>query len=188
MATEKQIQANRQNALESTGPRTDVGKAAASLNAVKLGIYALSPVVNGLEKAAEWEEFRAGIVADLAPVGAFEHVFAERVAGCLWRLRRVTSAEAAGIDCKHSEPLDILDKDSVKSLKMQARLIPEVHTATKIARYESHLSRQLSQALHELQRLQEMRIRGNVAPPAVLDMTVHGGELLSSAVLQNEAN
>jgi hypothetical protein len=60
MATEKQIQANRQNALASTGPKTEAGKSAASLNAVKLGMYALSPVVNGLEKADEWEEFRAG--------------------------------------------------------------------------------------------------------------------------------
>jgi hypothetical protein len=40
MTTEKQIAANRANAQESTGPRTAVGKAASSANALKSGIYA----------------------------------------------------------------------------------------------------------------------------------------------------
>jgi hypothetical protein len=39
MASEAQIAANRRNALNSTGPRTDEGKRASARNAVKHGLY-----------------------------------------------------------------------------------------------------------------------------------------------------
>ncbi len=42
MASEAQISANRQNAEKSTGPRTDEGKAVASQNAVKHGLFAIN--------------------------------------------------------------------------------------------------------------------------------------------------
>ena len=38
MATKKQIAANRRNALKSTGPRTEKGKAAVRLNALRHGL------------------------------------------------------------------------------------------------------------------------------------------------------
>jgi hypothetical protein len=44
----------------------------------------------------------------------------------------------------------------------------------KIQRYESHVSRQLQQALHTLERLQKMKAGESVPAPAVLDVTVSG--------------
>jgi len=44
MATEAQIAANRENAKRSTGPRTESGKQASRLNALKTGIHAPSHV------------------------------------------------------------------------------------------------------------------------------------------------
>lgn len=38
MATEKQIAANRRNAAKSTGPRTELGKARARMNALRHGL------------------------------------------------------------------------------------------------------------------------------------------------------
>ena len=38
MATLKQIEANRLNALKSTGPKTEAGKASVKLNAMKHGL------------------------------------------------------------------------------------------------------------------------------------------------------
>jgi len=48
MATEKQFEANRQNAQKSTGPKTPEGRAAVRLNGVKHGLTAETIV----EKAA----------------------------------------------------------------------------------------------------------------------------------------
>src|SRR5947199_58583 len=42
MATQAQIDANRRNSQKSTGPATDAGKLASSLNALKTGLYAES--------------------------------------------------------------------------------------------------------------------------------------------------
>ena len=49
------------------------------------------------------------------------------------------------------------------------RLLPDEKTLEKIARYEAHLSRQLYQAMHELEALQAKR-DGEAAPLARLDL------------------
>jgi hypothetical protein len=54
------------------------------------------------------------------------------------------------------------------------RMLPDTNTLQKITRYEAHLSRQLLQALHELQRLQAARGGQSVPPPAALDVMVDG--------------
>src|SRR5262245_16802427 len=93
----RQAEANRCNALASTGPKTAEGKATSSRNALRHGLASVLAVVEGLERAEDWEAHRDGIVAGLAPVGALEVTFAERVALCAWRLRRVARYETAMI-------------------------------------------------------------------------------------------
>jgi hypothetical protein len=56
------------------------------------------------------------------------------------------------------------------------RLLASAPDTDRIARYEAHLSRQLAQALHELQRLQAARAGASVTPPVVVDVTVSGSE------------
>ncbi|QDU22104.1 hypothetical protein [Urbifossiella limnaea] len=96
MTTERRLVANRANAVQSTGPRTDAGKAAVALNALGHGLFSGAALVPG-ESPDEWEEHRAGVVASLAPVGALELALAERVALTLWRMRRVTRHEAGAL-------------------------------------------------------------------------------------------
>lgn len=93
MTTPKQQAANRRNAMRSTGPTSDAGKAVARLNATSHGLRAASPVVPGEDPAA-WEEYRDAVVSDLAPVGILETELADRVALLAWRLRRVAAFEA----------------------------------------------------------------------------------------------
>ncbi len=96
MASEKQIEANRRNALRSTGPRTEEGKAVVSRNAVRHGLTAqAAAVVPLLESEEEWEAHRLGTLESLRPEGHLETVLAERVAVLLWRLGRVTRYERA---------------------------------------------------------------------------------------------
>jgi len=90
-------EANRRNALVSTGPKTLEGKAQSSRNALRHGLASALAVVEGLEQPEDWQAHRDGIVAGLAPVGTLEEALAERVALCSWRLRRVARYETAMI-------------------------------------------------------------------------------------------
>jgi len=47
MASKKQIEANRRNAKQSTGPRTAAGKAKSKFNALKHGLHAYKAMLNG---------------------------------------------------------------------------------------------------------------------------------------------
>jgi hypothetical protein len=77
----------------STGPRTAEGKAIASRNRTGHGIYAMSPVVDGLESAEDWSVYRQAMLASLAPVGMVEETLAERGILTAWRMRRISGYE-----------------------------------------------------------------------------------------------
>ena len=94
MTTPAQIEANRENASHSTGPKTPKGKGRASQNAVRHGLRSDLAVLP-FEQADAWERHRDGIVRSLAPVGTLEEALALRVALCLWRLQRVAVYEVA---------------------------------------------------------------------------------------------
>jgi hypothetical protein len=74
--------------------------------------------------------------------------------------------DAAGAEAKAERVEGEID------LMSRERILPEDKTLEKIARYEAHLSRQLYQALHELENLQKHRKTGEGVPLARLD--VHG--------------
>lgn len=59
---------------------------------------------------------------------------------------------------------------------MEWQAMPDAETLGKVARYEAHLQRQATQALHELQRLQAARAGADVPPPTAGDMTIHGAD------------
>jgi len=92
MTSLKQIQANRLNALQSTGPRTEEGKARSRQNAVRHGLTA-ETVITTLENAADYQVFEATIYAEYQPRTATARELVARLASVLWRLRRSTSIE-----------------------------------------------------------------------------------------------
>jgi hypothetical protein len=105
MASVAQIQANRSNAQKSTGPRTPEGKAAATRNAVKHGLLAEQVVIKG-EDPEEFDLYRAGMLAELAPVGAVEEMLAERAVSLAWRLRRAERLQSAVFATVYRENAD----------------------------------------------------------------------------------
>jgi hypothetical protein len=94
MSSLKQIEANRLNALKSTGPRTEEGKRRSRCNAIRHGLTA-ETVIAGLEEAEDYESFEATIIADYDPTTAVERELVLRLASVLWRLRRATGIETA---------------------------------------------------------------------------------------------
>ena len=96
------VAANRRNALRSTGPTSEAGKAVVARNTVRHGLLTNAPVVPGLEREEDWLAHRDSTLQSLAPAGHLELVLAERVALLLWRLGRVATYERAAAAAHHA--------------------------------------------------------------------------------------
>ena len=94
MSSLKQIEANRRNALKSTGPTTPEGKERSRRNALRHGLTAETVIV-GLEDAEDYQAFEATVIADYDAESAVERELVLRLASVLWRLRRATGIETA---------------------------------------------------------------------------------------------
>src|ERR1700738_5101774 len=92
MTSYRQIEANRRNALKSTGPKTEAGKQASRCNAVRHGLTA-ETVIGALEDAEDYKAFEAAIIADYDAQSAVERELVLRLANLLSRLRRATTME-----------------------------------------------------------------------------------------------
>ncbi len=93
----KQVEANRRNALKSTGPRTAEGKANSSQNAITHGISAAAVVVDSIEDRGKWESLLAGFYDEFQPECVSRQLQVERVAWCYWRLARIQRFEQGAI-------------------------------------------------------------------------------------------
>ena len=92
MTSHRQIEANRRNATNSTGPRTTRGKAVVALNAVQHGLLSRQAVIQG-ESEAELIELGKRLRGQLAPMGELELLLADRIISTAWRLRRAIALE-----------------------------------------------------------------------------------------------
>ena len=103
MSSLKQIEANRRNALKSTGPITSEGKARSCRNAIRHGLTA-ETVIGGLEDIEDYKAFEAAITADYDAETAVERELVLRLASVLWRLRRATGVETGLFESVTAEP------------------------------------------------------------------------------------
>ena len=94
MTSEAKKAANQSNAIKSTGPRTDSGKTRSSLNAVKAGIYATTPLLPGEDRAALREIEKANLDY-FNPIGPVETLLVGQITAEHWKLGRIDRAEVA---------------------------------------------------------------------------------------------
>jgi hypothetical protein len=90
MTSFRQIEANRRNALKSSGPKSLDGKRTSRRNALRHGLTA-ETVIEGLEDSEDYQGFEAAIIADYDAQTAVERELVLRLASLLWRLRRIIS-------------------------------------------------------------------------------------------------
>ena len=93
MATLNQIEANRRNALKSTGPRTPQGKAAVSMNSLRHGLRARTVVLPG-EDRQEFQRLCDDLEAEWQPQSRTEQFYVEQMAVSQWKLTRMEVGEA----------------------------------------------------------------------------------------------
>lgn len=97
MTSEARIEANRRNALLSTGPRSAEGKAIVARNAMRHGLRAQQVLIAG-ESEKEFESFRDAMAEYYEPVGVLEGELVEKIVVSLWRLKRAARIEVEIID------------------------------------------------------------------------------------------
>lgn len=176
--SEKQLAANRANALKSTGPTTEEGKNIVRANAYKHGLSASTPssVLMPGESEAELREFGTRLRESLKPVGDMEELLADRIESCAWRLKRIERVEAGlfahGFFEKQAQQreqevesptrlTDTLTQQTVTGVEATGFLqdAQTNNAFSKPSRYEAGLERSLYKALEELKKLQLLRRR-----------------------------
>ena len=110
MSSLKQIEANRRNALKSSGPTTPEGKRRSRCNAVRHGLTA-ETVIAALEDCEDYQAFEAAVISDYDAQSAVERELVLRLASVLWRLRRATGIETA-LPCENlGEAADLAQRN-----------------------------------------------------------------------------
>jgi hypothetical protein len=89
----RQRAANRRNAASSTGPRTDIGKQVAAMNARRHGVYGHAAILPGEDEEA-YNAIVEELIKQYQPAGPIEEILLGRLAAIDWKLRRLAQAEA----------------------------------------------------------------------------------------------
>jgi hypothetical protein len=144
MATPKQIEANRRNALKSTGPRTPEGKAAVSMNALKHGLRARTVVLPS-ENPEEFHQLCDDLEAEWQPKSRTEQFYVEQMAVSQWKLNRMEIGEV-----------------NVFTNETQAQT--QLPMLDRLWQAQFRLERSYARAQRDLERLQKSRRRQGEAP------------------------
>lgn len=161
MTSELQVVANKTNAKKSTGPKTPEGQMTSCQNAMKHGLLSRDLLIRD-EKQEDLEQFRQMVYETLCPQGAVEELLVEKIINATWRLRRLTQAESELFNYDSS-----YYKNSIK----QAFCGNSGTSLQTLSRYETALERSFYKAMHELQRVQGMRLGQVVIAPLAIDIT-----------------
>jgi hypothetical protein len=159
MTSEKQIDANRRNAVFSTGAKTEAGHNHSRMNALRHGLTGQVTTMTDEDRAAH-DQFSTTLIKDLAPDGAMETQLAQRVATDSWRLNRISAIEDnlfalgqlqnAGQACPDVPELDA-------ALTSAHVFTQESKQLQLLTLYEQRINRSLQKNLAILQQLQATR-------------------------------
>jgi hypothetical protein len=161
MATQKQIDANRINALKSTGPRTEEGKSKSRMNAKRDGITG-QVITLSAEDLPVFEKLKAELIADLAPQTVMERKLASSIAWDTWRLDHLRAVEMNLYALGASDPETTVDCENPQiDTAMSAALTfaKESSRFTLMSVYEQRINRAIHKNLATLRELQAERRR-----------------------------
>jgi len=140
----RKVEANRQNALKSTGPKTPRGKAYSARNAIKHGLFSgqMMDFVSHGEDPTEYEEVLNGLRAKYQPMGTAEELEVERIALCWWRLKRAWRYENA------------MNRVALRNLGRR-ELAEQAEWCKERDKEEDAITEELKRAAEEIQKNQE---------------------------------
>lgn len=169
MSTPAQILANRQNALRSTGPRTEAGKSTVSRNAVSHGL-ASANVVLASEDPAQFEALLCGLDGEFAPTTHHEFLLVQQMAQARWRLARIRRIETAAFNnlLGDAEPADADACLAVALMQSGTGFL------AKLERYAASAERSYFKAHKELVAAIEARQKNDARHKKQAPAPVHG--------------
>jgi len=151
MSSAAQMEANRRNAQFCTGPRTEAGKDASKLNALKHGL-ASTQVVLPYEDCTAFEDLKATLIIEHQPGGPTEQLLVGQLAESWWRSLRAHRVESEYLNrVIAAAPGDAALADAVTAEKDNA--------FAKIQRYVSAAERAFRNVLAELRKAQQARYK-----------------------------
>ncbi len=159
MISDKQLEANRNNALLSTGPRTEEGRKRSSMNARRHGITGQVTTMTDEDRAAH-DKLSQSLIQSLAPEGAMELQLAQRIATDSWRLNRLSAIEDNLFAIGLHENSGVLcpDHEQIDAALTTARVFTkESKQLQLLSLYEQRLNRAIQKNLALLQSLQAVR-------------------------------
>lgn len=180
MPSQPQIDANRRNALKSTGPKTPAGKDAVRLNSLWHGAFAADMFLPG-ENSSDFDSLRDGFLRLYHPADPEEEFLVNRMVLASWRLQRLAAMESRVLrahatfrdttgdfirlakavilgvkDPPDPEPVDPQPADPIAHAWI--RDANNGNLLAKLARYQTTLEHSFYHALKRLQSLREDRI------------------------------
>ena len=161
MSTEKQINANRENAQFSTGPRTEDGKAKSSFNAVKTGLTGRT-VVLPEDDISAYQRHIQRLLDQYRPDGEEEKTLVQSVADTEWRLLRIPSLEAGIYALGRLEFAGLFDYDDAAacaSLIEAKTFLVYQKQLNNLGVQETRLRRQLENDREKLKQIQSVRAK-----------------------------
>jgi hypothetical protein len=138
----EQVKANRNNAKQSTGPRTERGKQNSRFNAVTRGLFAKHiaiPICDGYTAEKDFKLLLDALHQEYQPVGVYEEWLVVKIAESMWRMRRATRCESGFVRELPARELFSVDPEMLlqdkiqeltqaeKQLSNSGSLPPEVH-------------------------------------------------------------
>jgi hypothetical protein len=158
MATERQIKANRTNALKSTGPITPEGKRISSKNAALPGLFSGTVVLKG-ESRRRFNDLAAALFLQFQPRNSAEAFLIQTMTAARWRLLRMWGIQTAGFELEMAKTREesgpaagsgaVLAAVTFRSLADNSRALALQH------RFEAAYDRQYNRALTTLLKLRE---------------------------------
>ena len=175
MTSDRQREANKNNASKSTGPRSAKGKAKSRRNALKHGLTAERLLLPD-EDPKEFDALRNDLFDRFEPIDALEGRLVARVTDLLWRLQRIPTYGVAllawskrrqhrneMLEDDFREKLEYIEEsakqEDLRDLGQRIAKLLGQDLIGKLDRYEKSIANQLMVTLQKLEDLQNNRLK-----------------------------
>jgi hypothetical protein len=161
MASEKQIAANRANALKSPGPSTPEAKSKVRMNAMRDGITGQVITLSDEDRPI-FEKLKAELIEDFAPKTTMELRLANSIAWDTWRLDHLKAVEMNLYALGTQDPDCDIECDGPQLHTAMSGALTFVKQSKKmglLSIYEQRLNRGIHKNMETLAELQAERKR-----------------------------